>query len=300
MCVFFFFVHLTHKPFRNNSSRWNCGKTSACGTLSLLVCAVLTLPFFHRVVLTKKHPTARLHQSLRKLYTPDIAENWGSQTPQRLNDLEAAEWGYMKTQALTIGTRMVRLSLSADFVCSFIKKVCFASRVSQEKEEQLLAMIETLPQHDGALNQSCTPPAELMAAARVVLWLDSKRVPLGGKHVLAKTEQRLRAAVPDARVVVLGSLSELDDWLTQYSDFLVPKLRVVVNHTHDIDARSIAVAAVLNLLRGKHGLTAVPLLELLSRKTRRDAQAAALAPGTPHVATALDADAAAAFCASVC
>ena len=248
-----------------------------------------------------KLPTARLHQSLRKLYTPDLAEHWSTQTPQRLNDLEAAEWGYMKTQALTIGTRMVRLSLSADFVCSFIKKVCFASRVSQEKEDQLLAMIETLPQHDGALNVSCTPPAELLAAPRVVLWLDSGRVPLGGKHALAKTEQRIRAAVPAARVVVLASLSALDDWLTQYSDFLVPKLRVVVNHTHEVDAaRGIAVAPVLNLLRGKHGLTAVPLLELLSRKTRHDSQAAALAPSTPHVATALDADAVAAFCAAEC
>lgn len=234
------------------------------------------------------------------MYTKDIAENWSAQTQQRLDDLEAAEWGYMKTQALTIGTRMVRLSLSADFVCSFIKKVCFASRVGQEKEDQLLAMIETLPQHDGAMNLSCTPPAELMSAPRVVLWLDTKRVPLGSKHVLPKAEQKIRAAVPGARVVVLASQSELDDWLTQYSDFLVPKLRVVVNHAHEIELRGISVAAVLNLLRGKHGLTAVPVLELLSRKTKRDSQAAALTPGTPHLATALDADAVAAFCASEC
>lgn len=267
----------------------------------MLVCALSFLfPLWHFLLFTLTAKTARLHQSLRKLYTPEIAEHWNSQTEQRLNDLEAAEWGYMKTQALTIGTRMVRLSLSADFVCSFIKKVCFASRVSQEKEDQLLAMIETLPQHDGAMNLSCTPPPELMAAPRVVLWLDAKRAPLGAKHVLPKAEQKIRAAVPDARVVVLGSLSELDDWLTQYSDFFVPRLRVVVNHAHEIDARSIAVAAVLHLLRGKHGLTAVPLLELLSRKTRRDSQAAALVPGTPHVATALDAEAVAAFCASEC
>ena len=240
---------------------------------------------------------ARLHQSLRKMYTGQRAARWDEQTAQELADLEAAEWGYTKTQALTISARMVRLSLGMEFVEDFIDKVCFMGRVAPAEQKELMALIEALPQHEGTMNAACTPPPELSKAARVVLWIDSKHSQMSTKHHITM-DRKFRNAVPKVVIVVFRSLDTLDDWLTQYSDFLVPKLRVVVNRAHDVDARTISVRDTLLVLRDRHGLTEVPLVELLSRKTLSESEVAHFPPTIKHVYHVTSMDHAAQWCAN--
>jgi len=211
--------------------------------------------------------SARLHQSLRKVYSRDIVMKWNDRPPKEIQDFEVADWANMKTQVITLSSRMARMSLGKEFVDNFIKRVCASSNYARADEKTLLNLANSLPQNEGALQEKKMLPPELEEAKLIILWIDASPEKNDSKKALASLERTVSRKKPGVEIISFSSLDSLAKWLMFYSQFVYPKLRVVLNHTRKSDFTDIPLDSLMNTVYAHCVWTdRVPVIEFLSPK----------------------------------
>jgi len=240
--------------------------------------------------------SARLHQSLRKVYSSDIVEKWDTRTPKEIKDFAIGDWANMKTQIITISSRMARLSLGSEFVADFIMRICAMSGTDPAEEQNLVRLANALPQHRGFLQEKDMIPPELRSAKMIILWVDQNPKSPESIKALLSFEKAVRKADPTGRVVPLSSLESFDQWLQKYSPFVHKKLRIIQNHTRKPSFGGFGLSSLLSIVREKYGYDDVPIIELLTRRTLSLRQVTTLPADVPNVMFFSSVDDAVEFC----